>query len=51
MEMPHVNVEVNDGVAELRGVAPSEEAKQAAGEIAASVEGVSEVRNLISVGS
>jgi hypothetical protein len=51
MEMPHVNVEVNDGVAEVRGVAPSEEAKQAAGEIAASVEGVSEVRNLISVGS
>ncbi len=51
MEMPHVNVEVNDGVAELRGVAPSEEAKQAAGEIAASVEGVSEVRNLITVGS
>jgi hypothetical protein len=51
MDMPHVNVEVNDGVAELRGVAPSEEAKQAAGEIAASVEGVSEVRNLISVGS
>lgn len=51
MEMPHVNVEVNDGVAELRGVAPSEEAKQAAGEIAASIEGVNEVRNLISVGS
>jgi len=51
MDMPHVNVEVNDGVAELRGVAPSEEAKQAAGEIAASIEGVSEVRNLISVGS
>ena len=51
MDLPHVNVEVNDGVAELRGVAPSEEAKQAAGEIAASVEGVSEVRNLISVGS
>ena len=50
-EMPHVNVEVNDGVAELRGVAPSEEARQAAGEIAASVEGVSEVRNLITVGS
>jgi BON domain len=49
MDMPHVNVEVNDGVAELRGVAPSEEAKQAAGEIAASIEGVSEVRNLITV--
>jgi hypothetical protein len=49
MDMPHVNVEVNDGVAELRGVAPSEEAQRAAGEIAASVEGVSEVRNLITV--
>ncbi len=51
MDMPHVNVEVNDGVAELRGVAPSEEARQAAGEIAASIEGVSEVRNLITVES
>ena len=49
MDMPHVNVEVNDGLAELRGVAPSEEAKQAAGEIAASVEGVSEVQNHITV--
>ena len=51
MEMPHVNVEVNDGVAELRGVAATEDIKQAAGEIAASIEGVSEVRNLITVGS
>lgn len=50
-DMPRVNVEVNDGVAELRGVAPSEEAKEAAGEIAAGVEGVREVRNLIEVGS
>jgi len=49
MEMPHVNVEVNDGVAELRGEAPSEEAKAAAGEIASSIEGVREVRNLITV--
>jgi BON domain len=49
MDMPRVNVEVNDGVAELRGVAPSEDMKQAAEEIAASVEGVSEVRNLITV--
>ncbi|MBA2714572.1 MAG: BON domain-containing protein [Rubrobacteraceae bacterium] len=48
-EMPRVNVEVNDGVAELRGVAPSEEAKQAAGEIAQQIEGVREVRNLITV--
>lgn len=49
--MPRVNVEVNGGVAELRGAAPSEEAKEAAGEIAAEAEGVSEVRNLIEVES
>ena len=49
MDMPRVNVEVNDGVAELRGQAPSEEAKAAAGEIASSGEGVREVRNLITV--
>jgi len=49
MDMPRVNVEVNDGVAELRGVAPTEEAKAAAGEIASSIEGVREVRNLITV--
>ena len=48
-EMPRVNVEVNDGIAELRGVAPSEDAKLAAGEIAHQVEGVREVRNLIQV--
>lgn len=48
-ELPRVNVEVNDGVAELRGEAPSEEAKLAAGEIAQQVEGVREVRNLITV--
>ena len=50
-DMPRVNVEVNDGVAELRGAADSDETKEAAGEIAAEVEGVSEVRNLIEVGS
>src|ERR687897_1718695 len=44
-DMPRVNVEVNDGVAELRGAAPSEEARQAAGEIAQESEGVREVRN------
>jgi hypothetical protein len=47
--MPRVNVEVVDGVAELRGPAPSQEAREAAGEIAAGVEGVTEVRNLIVV--
>jgi hypothetical protein len=49
VEMPRVNVEVNDGIAELRGTAPSEDAKLAAGEIAQQVEGVREVRNLIQV--
>jgi hypothetical protein len=49
MHLPRVNVEVNDGVAELRGEAPSEESKAAAGEIAAQAEGVREVRNLITV--
>jgi hypothetical protein len=48
-ELPRVNVDVIDGVAELRGVAPSEDAKLAAGEIAQAVEGVREVRNLITV--
>lgn len=48
-DMPRVNVEVTDGVAELRGPAPSQEAREAAGEIAANVEGVTEVRNLIVV--
>jgi BON domain len=49
MDMPRPNVEVNDGVAELRGEAPTEEAKAAAGEIASGTEGVREVRNLITV--
>jgi hypothetical protein len=49
MRMPRLNVEVNDGVAELRGEAPSQEAKEAAGEIAGSIEGVGEIRNLIAV--
>src|SRR5215203_4559342 len=48
-DMPRVNVDVNDGVAELRGTASSEDAKTAAGEITSSVEGVREVRNLITV--
>jgi hypothetical protein len=48
-DLPRLNVEVNDGVAELRGPVPSEEAKQAAGEIAQETEGVREVRNLITI--
>ncbi|QYJ14374.1 hypothetical protein Rxycam_00170 [Rubrobacter xylanophilus DSM 9941] len=47
--MARLNVEVNDGVAELRGEAPSEEARRAAGEIASRTEGVREVRNLLTV--
>jgi hypothetical protein len=50
-EMPHVNIEVNDGIAELRGVAGSEAMAQAAGEIAQETEGVTEVRNMINVSS
>jgi hypothetical protein len=46
-DMPRVNVEVNDGVAELRGVANSEAQALAAGEIAGSVEGVREVQNML----
>ncbi len=47
--LPRLNVEVIDGVAELRGVAPSEDAKSAVGEIASETEGVREVRNLLTV--
>ena len=50
-EMPHLNIEVNDGIAELRGVASSEAMAQAAGEIAQETEGVNEVRNMINVSS
>lgn len=49
MNLERVNVEVNDGVAELRGKAPSPESREAASEIAARAEGVREVRNLLQV--
>jgi osmotically-inducible protein OsmY len=48
--MQRLNVEVNDGVAEIRGVAPSEEAKAAVQEIASSTEGVHEVKMMMTVG-
>jgi BON domain len=48
-DLPRLNVEVNDGVAELRGVASSESQAQAAGEIAQGVEGVRSVQNMINV--
>src|SRR5215217_7072360 len=49
LDVPRLNVEVNDGVADIRGEVHSEEEKQAVEEIASSVEGVTEVRNLITV--
>ena len=48
--MQRLNVEVNDGVAEIRGVAPSEEAKAAVQDIASSTEGVHEVKMMMTVG-
>src|SRR5918998_4062740 len=48
-DLPHLNVEVNDGVADLRGEVHSEDERQAVEEIASSVEGVIEVRNLLTV--
>jgi hypothetical protein len=50
-DLQHLNVEVNDDVAVIRGVAPSQDAKEAVGEIAADTPGVREVRNLITVAS
>ena len=47
--MQHLNVEVNDDVADIRGVAPSQDAKEAVSEIAADTPGVREVRNLMTV--
>lgn len=49
--LPKINVEVNDGVAELRGPVPSEDLKQRIGEIASNTEGVREVRNNLTVDS
>lgn len=48
--MQRLNVEVNDGVAEIRGVAPSEDAKAAVEDIASNTEGVREVVILLTVG-
>jgi hypothetical protein len=48
-DVPHLNVEVNDGVADIRGEVHSYEEKGVVEEIAASVEGVTEVRNLLTV--
>lgn len=48
-DVPHLNVEVNDGVADIRGEVHSNEEKGVVEEIAASVDGVTEVRNLLTV--
>lgn len=47
--LPRLNIEVNDGIADIRGAVPSEEVKKAVEEIVAGTEGVRQVRNLIAV--
>ncbi|MDP8951386.1 MAG: BON domain-containing protein [Actinomycetota bacterium] len=47
--VPRLNVEVNDGVVDLRGEVHSEDERAAVEEIAADTEGVDEVRNLLTV--
>lgn len=47
--MPKINVEVNDGVVDIRGPVPSEDTRRKIGEIAASTDGVREVRNELTV--
>lgn len=49
LHLPRLNVEVNEGVADIRGEVHSEAEKEAVEEIASSVEGVTEVRNLLTV--
>ena len=47
--LQHLNVEVNDDVVDIRGVAPSQDAKEAVTEIAADTPGVREIRNLMTI--
>lgn len=49
--LQHLNVEVNDDVADIRGVAPSQSVKEAVSEIAADTPGIREVHNLMTVAS
>jgi hypothetical protein len=49
MDVPRLNIEVNEGVADIRGEVHSEEERQAVEEIASSDEDVAEVRNLLTV--
>jgi osmotically-inducible protein OsmY len=48
-DVPRLDVEVDDGVAEIRGEVHSDDGKSAVEEIATGVEGVTEVRNLLAV--
>jgi osmotically-inducible protein OsmY len=47
--VPRLDVEVDDGVAEIRGEVHSDDEKSAVEEIATGVEGVTEVRNLMAI--
>lgn len=47
--MPKINVEVNDGVVDIRGPVPSEDTRRKIGEIASGTDGVREVRNELTV--
>lgn len=49
--LQHLNVEVNDDVADIRGVAPSQSVKEAISEIAADTPGIREIRNLMTIAS
>jgi hypothetical protein len=47
--LPKINVEVNDGVVDLRGPVPSEDVKQTIESVATNTDGVREVRNELTV--
>lgn len=47
--LPKINVEVNDGIVELRGPVPSEDIKQTIERVASETSGVREVRSSITV--
>lgn len=49
--LPKINVEVNDGVVDLRGPVPSEEIKQTIEGVASNTQGVREVRSNLTVTS
>lgn len=49
--LPKINVEVNDGIVDLRGPVPSEEIKQTIESVASNTQGVREVRNNLTVDS